>query len=195
MEYILPNMKIPWSCGVSMSRNNRLLNLGLILLLLIAFSLMAGAFPHDVNPDIISFSFLFLICLIYYLHPLRILDFILILFSLIPGIFFFYHYLSGMPVWSSLELILKCMLILSMYIVIFLFIDLFNIMSIKTILRLGLSLGMPVVSILFLLSKNILFLLLLSIFGGLFLYYRNKAKREGRNNYWELSENCCKKFP
>ncbi len=162
-----------------MNRNKRFLNLGLILLLLIAFLLMLKAFPHELNPDIISFSFLFLICLIYYLHPLKIQDLLLVLLSLIPGIFIFYHYISGLSVWSSLELIIKCILMLSLYTVLFLFIDLFYNKSVKTILRLGLSLGTPLVSILFFLSQKMLFLLLLSIFGGLVLYYRNKVKREG----------------
>ena len=164
-----------------MSRNDRILSLALIITLLTVLTVTARSLHGDMDPGASALVFLFLLAIIHFLRPLKTVDLILLIICLLPALFYVFHFLCWLSMSHSLLMTLKCCLMLSLYKILWLFIESLPIKqnTLKTVLQLAAGLALPLISGFFLLEQNILFLLLLPVMGGLLLYYRTKVKNHG----------------
>ncbi len=160
-----------------MNRNKRILIISINILILVPLLLNRPYPGRDFSSQTLSLAFLLLVCLMHFLSPFRTVDFMLFLLITVPAVFFTLHFLSGLLPWAAYKIIIKCLLILSLYHILYSLAGSVFRRTLQTILQLSLSLAVPAVSALFLLEQNIPFLLSPPIIAALLLYYIRSLKK------------------
>ena len=160
-----------------MSRNSRILFIALIAGLSAILLIEWKPSYKDINPDLFTVPYLLLICIVYYIIPLKAGELTLLQASLIPGVYSFYHFHSGLETLHALELVFRCLLILILYAVIYKVIESFLKRGIVgAAIQLVWALTLPFAAVFFLIDQNIIFLLLLPIIVILLLYLKTRMK-------------------